>query len=272
MAILLSIPNEIQLKIAAKLNYPDLHQMRLTCKYLYNLPTNSFLKNALLKLEMDFCESDTLAAAISSTYEQVYVDHLVTIGYLSTEMVKFRDYRICHQCSSIMRLSEFPKCQVGTYLRYCEHWERRCGKCYMASAEYLAGRNRWLEFPGPVASIPQRRMICKSCGELREYAFEEFGTPVVYQWSRQLYHGKCKECWIADNESWMLSRKQLQEERDELQQKANSLDRYIGWMDEVEYCYPEGEDERWEHLQPREPRQTLEVSQYHVPQWHKPPA
>ena len=43
-------------------------------------------------------------------------------------------------------------------------------------------------------------------------------------------------------------------------------------MEEVDDCYPEGEDERWEDIQQREPRPNLEVSRHHVPQWRQPPS
>ena len=53
---------------------------------------------------------------------------------------------------------------------------------------------------------------------------------------------------MTDNETWLLSRKQLQEERDALKQIVASLSEYITWMEEVHNCYPE-EGERWEDIQ-----------------------
>ena len=287
MAILLSIPNEIQLKIAANLNYLDFHQMRLTCKYFYDLPTQPFLEDALVRLEIDFCESDKLASGNYSTYRGVFVDHLVTIGYSARELNTFKHYRVCHECSSILPLSAFLLPTDDRRPPPYSDLERHCGKCYMASAAYLAGYRRWVDFYSSYPMNWSQQILCKTCGELRKYVCvspdgfrnrqwhrqrNSDGLPFVRWKTRQRVSGKCHECWMADNETWLLSRKQLQVERDALKQKVDSLDEYIDWMDEVNHCCSEGEDERWEDLQQREPRPSLEVSQHQVPQWRQPPA
>ena len=269
MTTLLAIPNEIQLKIAANLNYLDFHQMRLTCKYLYNLPTKPFLKNALVKLETDFGESEALAPdPYMRPQRGPYVDHLVTLGYTAREMLAIKHYRVCHECSSIMPKSAFPQHagpgQRPPYSGF-KNWlpysnlERQCGTCYMASAAYLADDRRWVDFYASYPLCWSQLILCKTCGELRKYACGDTGGFPdgqrnldgyhLVKWDRQRFSSKCHECWMTDNETWLLSRKQLQEERDALKQIVASLSEYITWMEEVHNCYPEGEGERWEDIQ-----------------------
>lgn len=240
---LLALPAELQVKVIAKLGFPDVHRLSVTCKNFRNMIRQDFYSQALFDLETDWVGA--LACAAGERGSRLNMRRsLRNTGYSDEDIDRIGDFAPCYTCMRLAPPADFDKKdptyrihELADLRRHSPNirpsspeMKRRCITCSMED-----GRPN-KDYPW-IKSTDFRFVYCRKCKSVEKTD--------AWVSCLQNHCQLCDDCVADVQEGWDDYRDDLREriedaeaDRDVLQERLeaaednlNQLEEYADWMD-----------------------------------------